>query len=70
MNQPTDDSGAARVRREDASRGARVRVDGKFLRAGEAKFWVRGVTYGPFGQRQDGLFLPEPAQMAKDLAQI
>ena len=58
------------MRREDASRGARVRVDGKFLRAGEAKFWMKGVTYGPFGQRADGLFLPEPAQMAKDLAQI
>ena len=70
MNQPADDSEAARVRREDASRAARVRVDGKFLRAGLAKFWVKGVTYGPFGARADGLFLPEPAQMAKDLTQI
>jgi glycosyltransferase involved in cell wall biosynthesis len=64
------DPQAARVRREDTWRSARVRVDGKFLRAGEAKFWVKGVTYGPFGQRADGLFLPEPGQMAKDLAQI
>jgi glycosyltransferase involved in cell wall biosynthesis len=60
----------ARVGLTDASRSARVRVDGKFLRAGEAKFWVKGVTYGPFGARTDGLFLPEPDPMAKDLAQI
>jgi O-antigen biosynthesis protein len=59
-----------RVRREDDSRSARVRVDGKFLRAGTAKFWVKGVTYGPFAPRADGLFLPEPEQMAADFRQI
>ena len=27
---------------------ARVRVDGKFFRLGEEKFYLKGVTYGPF----------------------
>ena len=70
LDRPSSDTRKARLRLEEASRSARVRVDGKFLRAGDAKFWVRGVTYGPFGARADGLFLPEPAQMAKDLRQI
>ncbi len=28
--------------------GERVRLDGKFFRLGDRKFWVKGVTYGPF----------------------
>lgn len=49
---------------------ARVWVDGKFFRLGEEKFWVKGVTYGPFAQNGKGLFLPEPDQLERDLAQI
>ena len=36
----------------------RVRLDGKFFRLGDEKFWVKGVTYGPFEPRPDGVFLP------------
>jgi glycosyltransferase involved in cell wall biosynthesis len=53
-----------------ASRPPRVRVDGKFFRLGEEKFWVKGVTYGPFAPNARGLFLPEPAQLERDLRQI
>src|SRR5687767_14090954 len=32
----------------------RVRVDGKFFRLGDQKFYVKGVTYGPFAPNDDG----------------
>ena len=32
----------------------RVRVDGKFFRLGEQKFYVKGVTYGPFAPNAEG----------------
>ncbi len=51
-------------------RPPRVTLDGKFFRLGAEKFWVKGVTYGPFAQNSKGLFLPEPAQMARDFEQI
>lgn len=51
-------------------RPPRVTVDGKFFRLGAEKFWVKGVTYGPFAKNSKGLFLPEPEQMARDFAQI
>ena len=50
-----------------AGRGSeRVRVDGKFLRRGTAKFWVKGVTYGPFAQNAAGFQLPESPQVEAD----
>jgi len=53
-----------------AIRPSRVRVDGKFFRLGDEKFWVKGVTYGPFAPNAKGLFLPEPDAMARDFRQI
>src|SRR5262245_23557196 len=48
----------------------RVRVDGKFLRAGTHKWWVKGLTYGPFRANRNGEPLPDPEQVARDLAQM
>lgn len=48
----------------------RVRLDGKFFRLGDEKFWVKGVTYGPFEPRDDGAFLPPTDRLKADLAQI
>src|SRR4051812_24338211 len=48
----------------------RVRRDGKFFRLGNEKFYVKGVTYGPFAENREGLFLPERAQVRKDFEQI
>ncbi len=48
----------------------RVRRDGKFFRLGQEKFYVKGVTYGPFEPNREGLFLPERAQVRKDFEQI
>ena len=48
----------------------RVRVDGKFFRLGERKFFPQGVAYGPFAAREDGECFPAPGQVDRDLAQI
>ncbi|MBL9135974.1 MAG: glycosyltransferase [Verrucomicrobiales bacterium] len=44
----------------------RVRLDGKFFRAGTERFVVRGVTYGSFGPNQAGEPFPEPEQAGRD----
>ena len=48
----------------------RVRVDGKFFRVGTQKFWVKGVTYGPFRTNSLGDPLPEPSQVDCDFQQL
>ncbi len=48
----------------------RVIVDGKFLRLGEAKFTVKGVTYGPFAPGPGGHQFPVPEQVLKDFGLI
>lgn len=47
-----------------------VRARGKFLFAGEQKFFVRGVTYGPFAARANGVEYPAPATVAWDFNQM
>jgi GT2 family glycosyltransferase len=51
-------------------RGERVRADGKFLRLGHEKFWVKGVTYGPFPPQPSGVFLPSLKQIDADFRHI
>src|SRR5215469_8206580 len=50
----------------------RVRVDGKFFRLGETKFYAKGVAYGPFAPNagQDGAGFASAEQTARDFAQI
>src|SRR5580704_1900587 len=49
---------------------ARVTVDGKFFRLGAKKFYLKGVSYGPFSPAAtDGNFASHE-QTAKDFAQI
>ncbi|MGH9592095.1 MAG: hypothetical protein ACRD5L_03320, partial [Bryobacteraceae bacterium] len=48
----------------------RVRRDGKFFRLGDEKFYVKGVTYGPFKANRDGELLPERAQVRRDFEQM
>src|SRR5690242_20129893 len=50
--------------------GARVRVDGKFFRLGDAKFYVKGVTYGPFAPNAEGEMFPENTRVAEDFLLI
>jgi GT2 family glycosyltransferase len=53
-----------------ARAGARVKLDGKFFQLDDRKFWVKGVTYGPFEPRQDGAHLPVQHQLEADFRQI
>jgi glycosyltransferase involved in cell wall biosynthesis len=48
----------------------RVRVDGKFFRCGGRKFYVKGVTYGPFTANANGEMFPAPEQARRDLIQL
>jgi glycosyltransferase involved in cell wall biosynthesis len=53
-----------------APKPERVIVDGKFFRLGATRFFVKGITYGPFAANGRGEMFPEPAQADKDLAQL
>ncbi len=60
---------AARQRRAEPLTN-RVRRDGKFFRLGDEKFYVKGVTYGPFAPNSEGHSFPEPEQVRSDFSQI
>ena len=47
--------------------GAPVAVGGKFFFVGDHKLYVRGVSYGPFGEAEHGFPLPSEAMVATDL---
>src|SRR5689334_16551962 len=49
---------------------SRVRVDGKFFRLGTGKFYVKGITYGPFAPNSQGETFPEKTQVENDFRQI
>ena len=46
-------------RPEHAPRAVPIRVHGKFFFAGERKYFVKGVTYGPFAEGSHGRQFPE-----------
>ena len=48
----------------------RASVDGKFFRLGEKKFYVRGVSYGPFAPNAAGEPFASVEQTARDFEQI
>ncbi len=47
---------------------ARLAADGKFLRAGDDRFFIKGVTYGTFAPDEDGYQFPPIEQVAADFA--
>ena len=49
---------------------ARIVADGKFLRAGDERFLVKGVTYGTFAPDAEGYQFPPLAQVADDFRQM
>lgn len=49
---------------------SRVRVDGKFFRLGDAKFFVKGVAYGPFAPNAAGLPFASIEQTAADFSSL
>jgi GT2 family glycosyltransferase len=50
--------------------GERIRVDGKFFRCGKSKWFVKGLTYGPFAPGADGFFLPQLPCVRCDFTRI
>ena len=46
----------------------RIRVRAKFFFEGEKKFFIKGVTYGPFAPDANGEYFGDPAKLARDLA--
>ncbi len=47
-----------------------IRVRAKFFFDGNEKFFVKGVTYGPFAPDEEGHFVGAPAQARRDFAQM
>src|SRR5919198_424650 len=56
--------------RSAARLGLRPTVRGKFIWVGEEKFYVRGVTYGPFHPAADGSAYPDPKIVERDFVEI
>jgi GT2 family glycosyltransferase len=56
--------------RPAVSQWVRPTLRGKFLWVGEEKFYIRGVTYGPFRPHADGHTYPSPRGVARDFALI
>ncbi|MCE5333526.1 MAG: glycosyltransferase [Desulfobacteraceae bacterium] len=50
--------------------GVRVTVRGKFIYVGEEKFYIRGVTYGPFRPDEEGCEYHDPETVDRDFAQM
>ena len=48
----------------------RVRVDGRFFRLGDRKFYLKGVSYGPFAPGPGQETFASPEQTARDFTQI
>ncbi len=48
----------------------RIVVRSKFFFEGARKFFIKGVTYGPFEPADDGIFLPTPERVREDLLQM
>ncbi len=48
----------------------RIIVDGKFLRAGDSRFLVKGVTYGTFAPRDGHGQFPPPEIVSRDFGQM
>ena len=47
-----------------------IRAAAKFFLEGDRKFFVKGVTYGPFRPDAQGHFLGQRARAERDLAQM
>ena len=50
-----------------AGRSSRIKLSGKFFWEGDEKFYVRGVTYGPFRPDDQGDCFPDRETLTKDL---
>ena len=49
---------------------SRIRAVAKFFFEGDRKFFIKGVTYGPFKPDAEGHYLGKPEQVDADLGQM
>src|SRR5258706_64603 len=49
---------------------SRVTVDGKFFRLGQEKFFLKGITYGPFAPNDRTGTFARPEQTVRDFIQL
>jgi glycosyltransferase involved in cell wall biosynthesis len=63
---PVDTAVVPRERARAAEDAASIRVQGKFFFAGEDKFFIKGVTYGPFAMGAHGTQFPDENTVAQD----
>lgn len=70
MDAPVRRNAVAGRKRRTEPATDRVRRDGKFFRLGSEKFYVKGVTYGPFAPNSQGEPLPDRAQVRRDFGQM
>ena len=68
-SRPSQEGTASQATSLDVANGApsRVRAAAKFFFQGDQKFFVKGITYGPFKPDRDGNFLGRPEQVDIDL---
>src|SRR5437868_1381737 len=52
------------------TKDSRIRAAAKFFLEGDRKFFVKGVTYGPFAPDKAGHYLGTPEQVTRDCAQM
>ncbi len=64
--QPVETAIAARQPAPAGAESAAIRVQGKFFFTGDAKFFLKGVTYGPFGPGSHGAQFPERETVIRD----
>src|SRR5260370_2458777 len=59
------------IRHAPRVKGAvRVQCDGKFLRVGGRRFWIKAVTYGTFGANEEGEPYPHISVVRRDFEQM
>ena len=64
--QPVDTAVVPREQTRAAADASSIRVQGKFFFAGDEKFFIKGVTYGPFALRADGTQFPDDETVTQD----
>src|SRR5262249_25044527 len=70
MNTLLADTDRQQLQRDAIEPDSRPSVSGKFFFLGREKFYVRGVTYGPFRSDQEGSEYHGPASVERDFAQM
>src|ERR1051326_489145 len=66
----TEKRSAASAESVAAPNPGRVSVAGKFFRIGEKRWYLKGLTYGPFAPRAESHFLPPTDVLRTDLRRI